>query len=162
MKNAIITGSFDPVTSGHEDLIRRAARLFDQVTVVILANTEKKSGMFTPEERLRFVELTIGGLGLPNVSARIFSGLTSDAARELDAEYIVRGARNASDYDYESNLSLIMKRFDPRLETIILPTDPALSMISSTYVRDLLQYGCDITGSVPEACREEVLRVYQK
>ena len=162
MKNAIITGSFDPITSGHEDLIRRAARLFDHVTVVILANTEKQSGTFTPDERLRLAELTIGALGCNNVSALVWGGLTSDIACELGASYIVRGARNASDFDYEANLSLIMKRFDPTLETIILPTDPALSMISSTYVRDLLKYGCDLTGSVSEACRDEMLRLYRK
>ena len=162
MKNAIITGSFDPITSGHEDLIRRAARLFDHVTVVILANTEKQSGTFTPDERLRLAELTVGALGCDNVSALVWGGLTSDIACELGASYIVRGARNASDFDYEANLSLIMKRFDPTLETIILTTDPALSMISSTYVRDLLKYGCDLTGSVPEACRDEMLRLYRK
>ena len=162
MARAIITGSFDPITSGHENLIRRASTLFEEVTVVILANTEKKSGLFDPADRLTMVQSCIDATGLPNVKAMLYGGLTSDAAHMLGADYIVRGARNASDFDYEYNLSLIMKRFDPAFETIILPTDPSLSMISSTYVRDLLKYGCDLGDAVPEACREMMLELYSK
>lgn len=162
MAKAIITGSFDPITSGHENLIRRASTLFDEVTVVILANTEKKSGLFDPADRLTMVQSCIDATGLSNVKAMLYGGLTSDAAHMLGADYIVRGARNASDFDYEYNLSLIMKRFDPAFETIILPTDPSLSMISSTYVRDLLKYGCDLGDAVPEACREMMLELYSK
>lgn len=162
MRRAIITGSFDPVTAGHEDLIIRAARLFDEVTVVILANTEKAGGAFAPADRLTLVQHTIDSLPEKNVSALLYGGLTSDAAAELGADYIVRGARNASDFDYEYNLSLIMKRFDPRLETVILPTDPAKSMISSTYVRDLLKYDCPLGDAVPAAVRDEMRQLYRK
>ncbi|MBQ8370426.1 MAG: pantetheine-phosphate adenylyltransferase [Clostridia bacterium] len=160
MARAIITGSFDPVTSGHENLIRRASPLFEEVTVVILANTEKKSGLFDPADRLAMVQACIDATGLTNVKAILYGGLTSDAAHELGADYIIRGARNATDFDYEYNLSLIMKRFDPAFETIILPTDPTLSMISSTYVRDLLKYGCELGDAVPEACREMMRELY--
>lgn len=152
MRNAIITGSFDPVTTGHTDLFLRAARLFDTVTVVILANTEKSTGVFCPADRLRLVQAAIGELPVSNLRAAVYGGLTSEIARDLGATFIVRGARCASDFDYEANLAQIMKRFDPELETVILPTDPTLSMISSTYVRDLLKYGCDLAGSVPPAC----------
>jgi len=162
MARAIITGSFDPITSGHENLIRRASPLFEEVTVVILANTEKKSGLFDPADRLTMVQTCIDAMELTNVKAMLYSGLTSDAAHMLGADYIIRGARNASDFDYEYNLSLIMKRFDPAFETIILPTDPTLSMISSTYVRDLLKYGCELGDAVPEACREMMKELYQK
>ncbi|MBQ4353335.1 MAG: pantetheine-phosphate adenylyltransferase [Clostridia bacterium] len=162
MRNAIITGSFDPITSGHADLISRAARMFDHVTVVILANTEKAGGAFVPADRLTLVNAAVEELGLSNVSAMLYGGLTSDAAKMLGAEFIVRGARNASDFDYELNLSLIMKRFDPVLETVILPTDPCLSAISSTYVRDLLKYGCDLGDAVPESCREAMTEMYRR
>lgn len=154
----MITGSFDPVTSGHLDLIKRSASMFDDVWVVIVANTEKKSGLFTPDERLELMEAAIDGI--PNVRAMVYGGLTSDAAAQIGAKIIVRGARSATDYDYEYNLSLIMKRFDPTLETIILPTSPQYAAISSTYVRDLLKYNCPLADSVP--CPELTMEVVER
>ncbi len=154
-RTAMITGSFDPVTSGHLDLIRRSAAIFDEVWVVIVANTEKKSGLFTPDERLALMEAAVAGI--PNVRTMVWGGLTSDAAEKIGASVIIRGARNATDYDYEYTLSLIMKRFAPHIETIILPTSPEYAAISSTYVRDLLKYGCDLGDAVPDGCREQML-----
>ncbi len=153
----MITGSFDPVTSGHLDLIRRTAAMFDNVWVVIVANTEKKSGLFDPNERLELMNAAIDGI--PNVRAMVYGGLTSDAAKQIGATVIVRGARNATDYDYEYTLSLIMKRFAPDAETIILPTSPEYAAISSTYVRDLLKYGCDLGDAVPDGCRVMMQRM---
>ena len=147
----MITGSFDPVTSGHLDLIARSAKMFDEVWVVIVANTEKKSGLVTPDERLSLMEAAVSGI--PNVRTMVYGGLTSAAAEQLGASVIIRGARNATDYDYEYTLSLIMKRFAPDIETIILPTSPEYAAISSTYVRDLLKYGCDLGDAVPDGCR---------
>lgn len=161
MRRAVITGSFDPVTSGHLDLIRRAADIFDEVYAVIVFNAEKKSGMFSPEDRLKLLECAISELG-KNVHADMFSGLTSDYIHSVGAKFIVRGARNATDYDYELGLSLIMKRFDSEFETIILPSSPSFSAISSTYVRELLKYGCDLGDAVPESCRELMLKLYHK
>ena len=91
--------------------------------------------------------------GIPNVRTMVYGGLTSAAAEQLGASVIIRGARNATDYDYEYTLSLIMKRFAPDIETIILPTSPEYAAISSTYVRDLLKYGCDLGDAVPDGCR---------
>lgn len=162
MKTAIITGSFDPITRGHEDLIIRAAKMFDKVYVVIVFNTEKSGGAFSPDDRLAIAKAAIASLPVDNVEVVLHSGLTSDIARELGAKFIVRGARCASDFDYEYNLSLIMKRFDPELETVILPASPELTMISSTYVRDLLKYGCDLGDSVPEGCRNLMAQLYKK
>ena len=160
MRRAIITGSFDPVTAGHEDLIRRAAGMFDAVTVVVLANAEKPSGMFHPTDRLRFVEKTVAGI--PNADAAMWPGLTSDIAHALGAKYLIRGARSGSDFDYEYDLAFIMKRFDPELETVILPSRPELSMISSTYARELLKYGSPLEGSVPGACLDDMRETYAK
>ena len=117
--------------------------------------------MFSPAERLQFLRKTIEGIKADNLHAALHIGLTSDAAHELNAEYIVRGARNSSDFDYEYDLSLIMKRFDKNLETIIIPTDPRLSMISSTYVRDLLKYGCDLEGGVPDSIKDIMISTYR-
>ena len=162
MKTAIITGSFDPITRGHEDLILRASKMFDKVYVVIVFNTEKSGGAFSPDDRLTIAKAAISALPVDNVEAVLHSGLTSDIARELGAKFIIRGARNASDFDYEYNLSLIMKRFDPTLETVILPAAPELTMISSTYVRDLLKYGCELGDAVPDGCRREIVELYKK
>ncbi|MGN1347267.1 MAG: pantetheine-phosphate adenylyltransferase [Eubacteriales bacterium] len=156
-KTAMITGSFDPVTSGHLDLIRRSAALFDEIWVVILANTEKKSGLFTPDERLELMETAISDI--PNAHVRVYGGLTSDAAQKIGAKVILRGARSATDFDYEYNLSLIMKRFAPDVETLILPTSPEYAAISSTYVRDLLKYNCPLGDSVPPSCRERMVEM---
>lgn len=161
MRKAILTGSFDPVTSGHADLIMRASRMFDHVTVVIVGNTKKAGGAFTLDERLELMKLTLEALPIDNADAVLFGGLTSDIAHELGAKFIVRGARSSTDFDYEYNLSLIMKRFDSELETVILPTSPSLSAISSTYVRDLLKYGCDLDDAVPDACRERMINIYK-
>ncbi len=162
MKKALITGSFDPITSGHVDLILRSSALFDEVYVVILANTEKQSGTFSPAERLELLEEVITSLPCKNVKAALHGGLTSDFANKVGATFIVRGARSAADFDYEYNLSLIMKRFDPTLETIILPTAPHLSAISSTYVRDLLKYGCELGDAVPSSCKEKMIHLYKQ
>lgn len=162
MTTAIITGSFDPITAGHTDLILRAAKMFERVYVVIVFNTEKAGGAFSPEDRLTLAKLAIENMPVNNVEAVLHSGLTSDIAHELGAKVIVRGARNASDFDYEYNLSLIMKRFDPELETVILPASPAISMISSTYVRDLLKYGCELGNAVPEGCKEAMIQLYKR
>lgn len=154
MKKAIITGSFDPITVGHVDIITRAAELFDEVTVVILSNGTKNGGLFSPAERLSLCEKATEGMA--NVSVMQWSGLAADAAHSVGAKYIVRGARRASDYDYECTLALQMKRFDSEFETIILPATPAVSMISSTFVRELIKYGCDLTDSVPDGCAEMI------
>ena len=149
MKKAIITGSFDPITTGHVDLIRRASKIFDEVIVAVLSNAEK-AGMFTPEERFELVSAAVAPIG--GASAILWDGLTSDAARENGAKFIVRGARSASDFDYEYELSNIMKRFDGELETVIIPASPKLSMISSTYARELIKYNCPLGGSIPDEC----------
>ena len=149
MKKAIITGSFDPITAGHIDLVRRAAMIFDEVVVAVLSNAEK-SGMFSPDERLELCNAAVSSID--GASAVLCEGLTSDAAHKVGAKFIVRGARSATDFDYEYELSNIMKRFDPEFETIVLPASPELSMISSTYVRELVKYGCELKGSVPDEC----------
>lgn len=159
MSRAVISGSFDPVTTGHLDLVKTALDIFGSVTIVILANAEKGGGMFRPAERLELVNLMIETEHLEGADAIIYGGLTSDACRELGAKYIVRGARCASDFDYEYSLSQIMKRFDPSLETIILPPVAEHQVISSTYVRELLKYKSDLKNSVPDGCIERMLEI---
>lgn len=154
-KIAMLTGSFDPVTAGHVDLIRRAAAMFDTVYAAVMSNGEKDSaggGMFTYAQRLSILEAACSSLraeGIENVRPELCVGLSSDYAAERGVTYIVRGVRSASDFDYEYGLAGIMKRFDARLETVLLPAEPALSCVSSTYVRELLKYGCPIGDAMP-------------
>lgn len=145
----VLTGSFDPLTSGHVDLIRRSAELFDEIWIAVSVNASK-SGLFAPEERLELVELACVSLGLPNVHAALCHGLVSDFMQEKNAHFLVRGVRNAVDFDYENDLSQIMRRFDPSFETVFLPAKPEMAAISSTYVRELLRYGCSLGDAVPE------------
>ena len=167
-KCCIITGSFDPVTAGHIDLFVRAAAIFDEVFVVILTNGKKNSagsGLFTYEERLEILQAAIEELrekGIGNVTAELYTGLTSDYAHEKGAKFIVRGARNASDFDYENSLAQIMRRFDPELETVILTSAPALSCVSSTYVRELLRYHCPIGDAIPPKTAIVVQNIYKR
>lgn len=144
MKSCIIPGSFDPVTAGHTALFEAAGEIFDCVYPVILVNAEKKSGLFTAEQRLCLVEAAVSAMrerGITNVIPRLYSGLMTDAARELGAKYIVKGVRNTADFAYEYELSEISRRFDPSLLTVLLPSRAELACISSTYVRELIRYG---------------------
>ena len=155
---AVVTGSFDPVTSGHLDLITRAARLFDVVWVAISANAEKKN-LLPADARADLVRLAVADL--PNVRVALCDGLVSDFLHEKNAHILVRGARNPTDFDYEYDLAGIMRRFDPSFETVILPTDPALAAVSSTYVRELLHYGAPLGDAVPEAAAAALLDYYR-
>ena len=146
---ALVTGSYDPITAGHMHLIRIAAAMFDRVYVTVCANTEKAGGAFLPEDRVKLAEDAVGRAGLANVEVVLNDGLVSEAAHRLGAKYLVRGLRNGMDFAYEYDLAGIMKRFDPALETIFLPTDPVLSCVSATYVRDLLKYDCPLGDAVP-------------
>lgn len=165
---AMITGSFDPVTSGHADLIRRAAKLFDFVYVALMSNGEKDSaahGMFTYEQRLSMLEAACADLaeeGITNVRAELCVGLSSAYAAERGVKYIVRGVRSASDFDYESSLAAIMKRFDADLETVMLPAEPSIACVSSTYVRELIKYGHPIGDAMPESAAALAVEYYGK
>ncbi len=134
---AIITGSFDPITLGHENIITRAAAMFESVTVAICLNSSKP-GMFSPDQRLAMAQAALKDL--PNVEAVITSGLLADECRARDIRVIVRGIRSASDLDYEVALSRINRTLVPQLETVFLPCEASYSHISSNVVREMLRY----------------------
>lgn len=157
---ALVTGSYDPITVGHMHLIRVAAELFDTVYVAICANTKKATGAFLPTDRVTLAEDAVEKAGLANVHVILCEGLVSDIAHSCGAKYLVRGLRNGMDFAYEYDLAGIMKRFDPALETVFLPTDPTLACVSATYVRDLLKYDCPLDEAVPNG--ELTKELYQK
>ena len=147
MKIAVFPGSFDPVTLGHIDILHRAAAIFDKVYICAMANGEKKSGMFTAEERLEMLRGSV--TDLPNVEADIWNGLLTDYAKQKDAKYLVKGVRNGSDFDSEYSLALINRGLDGELETVLLCAAPQYMHFSSTMAREMIKYHQDLKKYVP-------------
>jgi pantetheine-phosphate adenylyltransferase len=143
---AIYPGSFDPITSGHLDLIERGCRLFDRLIVSILRN-ETKQPLFTVEERIEMLREVVGHF--PNVEVDSFNGLLVDYAAEKNATALVRGIRAISDYEYELQMALMNRRLRPDIETVFMMASEAHSFISSRLVKEVFALGGNITGLVP-------------
>lgn len=144
MRSAVFTGSFDPFTNGHLDIVERAAAIFDRLTVAICVNTEKGAGgMFTPEERLRIAEASVRGCRTrtgERVRSEICPSLLAEFIRERGIGVIIRGSRGAAEFEYETVMADV-NRAVGGIETVILPARPELSFISSTVARDMIKYG---------------------
>ena len=147
MTTAICSGSFDPITLGHLDIIRRAAACFDRVCVCVSPNAEKKNQMFTPEEKLLLVRTAVADL--PNVEAELWPGLLADFAVDHGATAIVRGVRNTSDFDVEYQMALINQGIHPGLETMLLPASAAYQHFSSSMAREMIRYGQPLEKYLP-------------
>ena len=147
MKTAICSGSFDPITLGHLDVIRRAAAIFDRVCVCVSPNAEKKNQMFTPEQKLLLVRTAVAEL--PNVEAELFPGLLADFAVSHGANVIVRGIRNVTDMDVEYQMALINRGLHPELETFLLPASPAYQHFSSSMAREMIRYHQRLENYLP-------------
>ena len=137
MRTAICPGSFDPITLGHLDVVRRAAKLFDRVIVLVLSNGEKDRGMFAPRRRLELAKLAVDGL--PNVEADLWTGLLADYARQKGACALVKGVRNGTDFDWENQMAWINQSLVEELETVLLPASPENSWITSTMAREMIR-----------------------
>ena len=138
MVTAIYPGSFDPITLGHLDIIERAAKCFDRLYVCVMVNADKKSPMFTPEERMEFVKKAVARFD--NVEAEAWSGLLTDYAYQKQATVLVKGARNVCDFDAEYQMSLINKGIKSDLETVILPASAEYIHFSSSMAREMIRY----------------------
>ena len=147
MKKAIFPGSFDPITNGHYDIIKRGVSLFDEVIVAIGVNAEKKY-MFSLEDRKRFIEETFKNE--PKVRVITYSGLTIDLCKKEKADFILRGLRNPADFEFEKAIAHT-NRVMSKIETVFLLTAARTSFISSSIVRDVLRNGGDISQLVPES-----------
>ncbi len=149
MRTAIIPGSFDPMTLGHKNVVERALKLFDRVIVAIMINPEKK-GTFTFAERKKIAELTLSEY--PQVTVLTADGYLADLASALKAVAIVKGVRNTEDFEYEQDMAVFNHDRNPITETVYLPSYGALSDISSTYARSLIESGATLDGVLaPEA-----------
>ena len=153
MLKAIYPGSFDPVTVGHWDIILRAEKLVDRLVVGVLKNPEKDC-VFSPEERVAFLEELVAGH--PNVEVVVFHGLLVDFARQQGAHCIIRGVRAFSDFEYEFQMALMNRKLFPELETMFLMPKEEFSVISSRMVRQVGSMGGEIRGLVPESLRERI------
>lgn len=146
-KIAIFPGSFDPITAGHVDLVQRALPIFDKIVVAIGVNSQKKY-LFDLEQRLAWLEDVFQAE--PKVSVAQFEGLTAHFAQQIQARYLLRGLRNASDFDYEKTISQLNNIVGGNLETFFLIAHPAYSHISSTIVREIIKGGGDARPFLPE------------
>ena len=143
----IYPGSFDPITLGHLDIIRRAAPLFDKLYIGALVNLNKKT-LFSAEERVNMIEHVTKDI--PNVEVISFSGLLVDCCRKYEAFTLVRGIRGVTDFDYEMQLAQGYRTLDERIDTVFLFADPAVSCVSSSSARQLAEYGGDLEKFLPE------------
>ena len=156
MKIAIYPGSFDPITLGHLDIIRRAALCFDKVFVCVMDNCDKKSHMFPAEKRLEMLRRSVEEF--PNVEAELYRGLLADYAREKGGHVIVKGLRNATDFDLEYQMAAINRGIWAELETVFLPASVEYQHFSSTMVREMIRYHQPLEKYVPAPVAEELMR----
>ena len=154
MKRALIPGSFDPVTVGHEDVIVRASSLFDEVIVCAFVNTSK-TYMFSEEERLEF--LISLSENYDNVSADLSHSLVTAYAKENGCDVIVKGCRSGLNFEDEYEQAMINRELDPDIETLLIPASPELSFVSSTMVREMIRYGVDCSQYLPKCIRYKFL-----
>jgi len=147
LRIAVYPGSFDPITNGHLDIVKRASRLYDKVIIGVLDNSSKKP-MFSSIERKEMIDENIKDM--PNVSCDVFSGLLVDFAKQNGATVIVKGLRTVADFEYEFQMALLNKALNPEYETMFMMTDSKYSYISSSMVKEVAKYNGELDGLVPQ------------
>ena len=158
MKTAIYPGSFDPITLGHLNVIKRAASCFDKLIVCVMVNSEKMTtGLFTPDERVELIRRVV--TKLPNVEVDCSDTLLAEYARQRRACTLVKGLRAVSDYENELQMALINRKINPRLETMFLPSSAKYTYVSSSVVKEMARYGADLSDFLP---REIIADVNEK
>lgn len=161
MRRAVCPGSFDPVTKGHIDIFERASAMFDELIISVFHNPGKDKAMFSMEERVEM--LREATKHIPNVRVTCFSGLLNEFCKKEEAPFIVRGLRTFTDFEYEFQRALLLKKIDNDLETVFIMTNAKYSFVSSSGVRELATFGGQLKGFVPECIEERVRKhVYKK
>ena len=154
MRRAICPGSFDPVTLGHLDIIKRAAIIFDELIVCVSVNSAKPSGLFSPQERVELVQAVTEDL--PNVKVDCSQELVAEYAKRHRARVLVKGLRAVSDYESEIQMAMLNAKLNPKLDTVFLYTRPKYAFLSSTVVKELARYGADLSDFVPRQIIDRV------
>jgi len=150
MKTAVFPGSFDPITRGHESIVRRALPLFDKIIVAIGVNAEK-SGYFPVEKRLGWIKQVFSDV--PQLIVESYNGLTVDFCQHMDALYIIRGLRTSADFEFERGVAQVNLKLVPEIETVFLLTLPEYVMVTSSIVREVHRHGGNIEQFIPESIR---------
>lgn len=153
MKKAVCPGSFDPITNGHVDIIRRAAELFDEVTVLVVTNPDKKC-VFSPEERCELISKAVEGI--EGIKVDSFSGLLADYVKKNKISAIVKGIRSSSDFEYEFQMALANRSLAPDAETVFITADPSNMYVSSSLIRQIAGFGGDVSDFVPKNIVSEI------
>ncbi len=161
MKIAICPGSFDPVTKGHLDIIRRTANMFDKVIVVVMHNYHKPNSYFTADERVELLSRCTKNI--ENVTVDMHEGLLASYAKEKGAVAIVKGLRAVSDFDYEFQQALTNKKLSPEIETVFVTANSDYMYLSSSVVKQVCEFGGDISDFVPaEVCDDIIQRIRER
>ena len=159
MRRAVFAGSFDPVTTGHIDIVERAAAMFDELIVCIFHNIQKE-GCFPLDDRVQFLREAVAHV--PNARVDVFSGLLTDYMKQQNARVVVRGLRSVKDFEYEENHAAMVRHLMPESDTIFLLTRPDLTFVSSSGVRELIRFRAPVQGIVPPAVERAILKLYDK
>jgi len=155
MSIAVYPGSFDPVTLGHLNIIRRSASIFDKLLICVMVNSEKNP-LFTHEERVELIERVVSRY--PNVTVEASEELLVDFMRKRQAKVIIKGMRAVSDYEREFQIALVNRKLDPGIETLLMPSSEKYTYLSSSVVKEMAKYGADLQTFVPKEIIEDVLR----
>lgn len=155
MVEAVYPGSFDPITNGHLDIIKRSSKIFSKVIVAVLINRDKK-GFFDLEERIKLIKEAVKDI--ENVEVISFNGLLVELMEEKGAKVIIKGLRNSTDFEYEHQMALMNKKLKDNVETLMMSTNPSYSYISSSAVRQIISFNGDIDDFVPKNVKEAIER----
>lgn len=158
MITAICPGSYDPVTNGHVDVIRRAAAIFDRVIVGVVGDPSHKEALFSVDERVAFLEDALRGMD--NVVVDVFSELVVEFARKHDAKTMVKGLRVISDFEWEFQMNHLNRQLAPEIETLYVMASPAYSFVSSSGVKEIASFGGRVDALVPAAVARRFVEMY--
>lgn len=157
-KLAVVPGSFDPITNGHLDIIKRGAKVFGKVNVVIMNNSAKDS-LFSVEERMNLIKEVTASI--PNVKVETSAGLMIDYANSVGASAVIRGLRAVSDFEYEMQITSMNRVLDENIETFFIMTNNQYSFLSSSIVKEVAKYGGDISELVPKQVGEALRKKFE-
>lgn len=159
-KIAVYPGSFDPITNGHLDIIKRSADIFDKIIVGVLENPEKKNSLFTIEERVELIDKVIKDL--PNIEVKSFRGLVVEFMKEVNAEVIIKGLRAVSDFEYEIQMAQMNNKLNTSIETLFMATSNNYSFLSSSLIKQVAMHGGNIEEFVPKEIIDDICTKFKK